>query len=77
MVVEGGKVKNVGQNSSQVEGNCAKYGAKISTPSLHTMFGRSSEESPDAFRSGEQDSGERVIYKDVAVERVGEFLTKK
>lgn len=72
MVIEGGKVKKVCQKCAQIEERCERCGT-----SIHTVVGRASEESHSTLRNGEEDLGEGVIYKDVAVERVVEFLTKK
>lgn len=75
MVIEGGRVKKVCQKCAQIEESCDRCGTSIHT--VHTVVGRASGESHSTLRDGEQDLGEGVIYKDVAVERVVEFLTKK
>ena len=74
MVIEGGRVKKVCRKCAKVEERCDNCGTSIKSPSIHTVVGRSSG---DTFRDGEQDMSEGVIYKDVAVERVVEFLTRK
>ena len=71
MIIEGGRVKKVCGKCTEVEERCERCGT-----SIHTVVGRTSGES-HSTRDGEQDMGEGVIYKDVAVERVVEFLTKK
>jgi hypothetical protein len=71
MVIEGGRVKKVCPKCAQIEERCERCGT-----SIHTVAGRLSGES-HTLRDEEQDLGEGVIYKDVAVERVVEFLTKK
>lgn len=76
MVIEGGKVKKVCQKCARVEERCERCGTSIKSPSIHTVVSRVSGENHSP-RNGEQDLGEGVIYKDVAVERVVEFLTRK
>jgi hypothetical protein len=72
MIIEGGRVKKVCGNCAEVEERCERCGT-----SIHTVVGRASGESHSTLPDGQQDMGEGVIYKDVAVERVVEFLTKK
>ena len=72
MVIEDGRVKKVCPRCAQVEERCERCGS-----SILTVVGRASGESHTTLGDGEQDLGEGVIYKDVAVERVVEFLTKK
>jgi hypothetical protein len=74
MAIEGGKVKKLCQTCTRLEERCGRCGTNMKNPSIHTIVERSSG---DTFGDGEHGLGEGVIYKDVAVERVVEFLTKK
>ena len=72
MTIEGGQ-------ANKMCGKCADAGEKCENcgAAIHSVVERASGESHSTLKDSERDVGEGVIYKDVAVKRVVEFLTEK